>query len=99
MKKLIIISIVLLPILIACKKENNIPDTGTIIAYDLRECACCGGWFIEINDSTYRFLQLPANSNLDLQNAAFPVKVELSWQKDPAGCLKDEILIFEIRKK
>ena len=99
MKKLLIPFLILLPILFACKKENNLIDTGVITGADERLCICCGGWFIDIGDSTYLFKQLPPDSKLDLENESFPVAVFVKWQKDPDACLQEEILVTYISKK
>ena len=72
---------------------------GKITGCDFRECMCCGGWYIEINNNTYRFNNLPVNSNIDLQHEPFPIHVEVIWEKDVHGCLGDEILIDYIKKK
>jgi hypothetical protein len=98
MKKPFINIFIICLILNSCLKENDFGQRGTITGIDLRECLCCGGWFININDSTYRFYQLPDQSNIDLQNANFPVRVILTWKKDPNACLSDEIIITRIEK-
>lgn len=74
-------------------------DTGIITGVDTRECACCGGWFIDINDSLWLFNELPASSSLDLVNETFPIEVEVEWQKKVNPCLSEEILISYIKKK
>jgi hypothetical protein len=99
MKILLLISLILLATLFACKKEINPTDTGVITGADERLCPCCGGWFIEIGDSTYIFNQLPADSKLDLANETFPVPVDLNWQKDPDACLAENILVTYISKR
>lgn len=67
--------------------------------FDDRECVCCGGYYIVIDDSTYRFYEVPENSNLDLQNAKFPLYVRLDWNEDPNACLGDEIIVTRIEKQ
>ncbi|MCX6233694.1 MAG: hypothetical protein NT175_03075 [Bacteroidetes bacterium] len=93
MKKLIIICCILLLTLIACKKDNHLMYEGKITGFDASKCMCCGGWFIEINNTTFRFYNLPENSNLDLWNEPLPIYVEVVWKKDEKGCLGDEIII------
>jgi hypothetical protein len=53
---------------------------GTILGPDMRECICCGGYFIEINDSVYNFDSLPPSSGIDLDKAIFPLAVKLDWE-------------------
>ena len=83
-----------------CETEHNDEGFGVITGPDLRMCVCCGGWFIEIGENTYRFeeSELPANLNFDLSEEEPPFKVKLTWQKRMEGCMGDEILITYIRK-
>lgn len=100
MKKIIYAAVVLMILAIACNEnENKYRDYGTITGIDFRECFCCGGYFIEIRDSTYRFLNLPAGSDIGLENAKFPVYVKLDWQIADSLCLGDEIKVFRIAKR
>jgi len=79
-------------------KEEKSFQKATITGPDRSMCACCGGWFIDIGNKTYRFYDLPENSTLDIKNANFPVRVELQWRKDKAGCKGDEIIVEKIKK-
>ncbi|MEM7373152.1 MAG: hypothetical protein AAF587_31300 [Bacteroidota bacterium] len=79
--------------------EESLLDEGTILKPDYRLCACCGGWFIEIGDETYRMTVLPPESALDLSSGQYPVEVLLRWRKPLAPCLGDEINVSEIRSK
>lgn len=99
MKQLLILSLVVMTFSFSCRKENVTLDTGTITGPDSRECVCCGGWFVNINDSLWRFTEQPANSDVDLTNTTFPIVVELKWEKDADACLSDEIIVSYIRKK
>ncbi len=72
-------------------------DLGIVTGQDFRECSCCGGWFIDIGEETFRFLEVPKNS-IDLSNETFPLTVELEWSLDSTGCLGDEIIIHSISK-
>lgn len=50
----------------ACQKEqqSTCPDnleSGKIIGYDFRKCACCSGYWIEVGDDTLRTFVLPDN--------------------------------------
>ena len=74
MKKLILLLTFFVIIFPACTQdkstdaEDKFQSDGIITGEDYRECMCCGGWFIVIADSTYRFDQLPDGSNIDLRN-------------------------------
>src|SRR3970282_2155655 len=99
MKKIILMSYLLLPFIISCSTEvEEYMDEGTITGYDTRECSCCGGFFIDIGTLTYRFYTVPDNSNLNLENPDFPIYVKLDWKKDENACLGDEIKILRIQK-
>ena len=79
--------------------ENTYMSKGTITGPDLRECACCGGWFITIDSMEYLFYTLPPGSNLDLTNETFPLKVQLNWHKPDHPCLSDLIEVDAIAKE
>ena len=86
---------------ISCSDENKqmgLTDVGTITGIDYRKCMCCGGWFIEINSETYRFNELPKNSNLNLNIEVFPIEVNLDWVVDENACIGDEIIVNRIEK-
>ncbi len=70
-------------------------NRGMITGQDTRKCSCCGGWFIEIEGTQYRFLELPAGSNVKLTEATFPIPVLVSWSKPtPANdCVRDVIAV------
>ncbi|MBM3434835.1 MAG: hypothetical protein FJY07_01300 [Bacteroidetes bacterium] len=98
MKKLLIAGFLAALILCCCKKERNPLSTGTITGPDLRECVCCGGWYIQIGNNEYRFYDVSDGSNIDIQYESFPLKVELQWEKDPQACIGDEIIILFMKK-
>jgi hypothetical protein len=94
----LIISVII--IISACADEVNsdFKDIGTITGEDFRRCMCCGGWFININSETYRFNELPENSDIDLSSEEFPIQVHLDWISVENACLGDEIIIERIEK-
>ncbi|MFN8257278.1 MAG: hypothetical protein U0W24_16400 [Bacteroidales bacterium] len=83
----------------SCSKQEYWMDQGKITGPDYRRCMCCGGYFIEIKDSTYRFTTLPEKSKLDLSNETFPVDVLINWKKKENSCLNDEIVVLSIQKE
>lgn len=96
MKKIIFITV--LAFVISCNDDSEFPfqSTGKITGRDYRYCACCGGYFIKIEDVTYRFFELPAG--FDLENETFPVPVSVNWEKKEESCIEDLITITAIRK-
>lgn len=81
-KELVLVILMLTGILISCKKEEGYKSTGIITGPDIRECICCGGYFIEIGDSTYNFDTLPVSSAITLETETFPINVKLDWSFD-----------------
>ena len=92
---------------VACHDETSsvqFMDTGSLLGYDSRMmpcmannlCACPGGIFVQIREKTYRFLELPKNSNVTLDGATrFPIKVKLNLEKSKT-CPLDLIEIKQI---
>jgi hypothetical protein len=64
-----------------CHEEiDHYKSRGTILGPDVRDCMCCGGWYINIDTAEYEFESLPENTNIDLQKDKFPINVKLDWQ-------------------
>lgn len=101
MKKVAFIFLVLIAFSTGCRKNQDlVPEPGIITGPDYRICtACCGGWFIEIGDTTLRFYELPAGSDIDLGNSKFPLPVSVVWQRHNPQCLGDEIDILQIARR
>jgi hypothetical protein len=97
MKQFFVIA-VLLSLAVACAKEDKTLDSAIITGLDPRDCMCCGGWFIEINDTTRRFDQLPADCLIDFTAASYPMKVRAEWKKKDTLCLGDEIRLIRLIK-
>lgn len=83
----------LILLLLAISACNNNPTCGfgtleeledaTIIGVDYRRCASpyCGGWFIEIEGDTLRFLEMPAQTNINFaDDTIFPIEVKVRWR-------------------
>ena len=85
----------------SCKDddEGNVEgEVGVITGADPRFCMCCGGWFIDIRSSTYRFYELPEGTDIDLERSEFPVIVNVVWEADEDACLGDEIILLSVEK-
>jgi hypothetical protein len=98
MKQIILINCFFLILLISCGKQKEFKSEGNITGLDISMCACCGGWYIEIENNTYRFFDLPKGSGLDLANETLPVTVKLDWV-EMNGCIGDEIEVSKLMKK
>ena len=100
MKSIIFIGVILLLSFSSCSEDGSeFMSNGTITGIDFRECVCCGGYYIDINDSTYRFFTLPINSEVPLDNPVFPIYVKLDWAKADTICLGDEIKVLTRQKR
>ena len=83
--------------LMACQDSDSEYDTGTILGFDARMCGCCGGCFININDSLYRFepSEIPEGRSDVQWNKALPIhiKVLVAWRPKEHACIGDEITV------
>lgn len=54
---------------------------GEITGIDFTLCACCGGFQtkFEGREEIFLFSELPSDSNLDLTNPTFPIKIRANW--------------------
>jgi len=81
------------------KKINN---DALIIGIDYRKCAhpLCGGYFIEINQDTLRFLNIPEKSDLgELEfEKHFPIPVEVKWILPKDKLLKKAADLIEVKE-
>ena len=92
MKK-VLLALCLMTGLVFCQKDNTkYQSKGLITGPDIRMCACCGGWFITIDSTTYRFDSLPENATIDLQKVTFPVKVLLNWSLSSRPVCSEKII-------
>ena len=99
--KIVIIFCIILPGLYYCHKDNNnYQSDGKITGADYRFCNCCGGYYIQIDSTTYEFESIPLNSNVNLQKDSFPIYVKLDWQfSSKAACPDKRITIQRIAKQ
>ncbi len=88
MKKFILLIFLISTSFYCSNNDDNFESSAKIIGFDASFCACCGGWLIEIdeNENLKRFDVLPKNATIDLQNATFPLLVNLNWTKTDTYC-------------
>jgi hypothetical protein len=91
-----IILILMAILLSGCSKEDKSLDSGIITGLDPRDCMCCGGWFIMVNDSVRRFDQAPVDCTIDFSKVTYPLKVKVEWKKKDQLCLGDEIVVSKL---
>ena len=99
MRKFTLYFIVFLFLAISCEKDHGYQNQGTLTGYDFRRCMCCGGYIVEIEDSTYRFYNMPDGFTFNLEVDTFPLQVLLNWQSDSILCLGDEIIVSKMTRK
>ncbi|HRD81489.1 MAG: hypothetical protein IAE84_11555 [Saprospiraceae bacterium] len=86
MKNIVLLSMLagFLCLATSCEKPKLETDSAMLTGTDARRCASpyCGGWFIEINGETKRFLEIPAQTDIDLNGELeFPIPVEVEWKR------------------
>jgi hypothetical protein len=59
-------------------------DIATLTATDYTACICCGGIFIDINNTQYRLVKWP--TSFDISGRSFPIKVKLTWKVQNEAC-------------
>ena len=97
MKKLLLLALFFVGFY-ACESPEQLMDDGVIIGYDIRFCPCCGGVYIEIQNDTFRFYELP-DTSFQFTSSDLPLDVSLDWSPQANQCLSDEIDIHKIVKK
>jgi hypothetical protein len=88
----------------ACQDSSSDYDSGVIVNYDMTLCACCGGYFIEINGHTYRFdsADIPAGHsdiNFNASDLDIPIKVLVKWKPKENRCMDDQITVSDLRRR
>lgn len=91
--------------LASCKKYLPIESNASLIGYDMRECPCCGGVEITIQnveppDGRAFFLvnELPPDFKSG-DDPHFPVPVKIVYSIDTAHCFKNLVNISEIKRR
>jgi hypothetical protein len=96
---IILISVISAGFILCHREHDEFRSVGIILGPDIRDCVCCGGWYIEIDTTEYEFDTLPENSPIDLEKETFPLRVKLDWQlSDRIACPYKRIDIQRIAK-
>ena len=72
--------------LCSCKKDNPVHKTGIAIAYDIRNCVCCGGLFVEYQSDTLLFPQIPDKIITWEKAYGFPLLLSFDFEKRDNNC-------------
>ncbi|MFT5724800.1 MAG: hypothetical protein ACI9JN_001923 [Bacteroidia bacterium] len=105
-KNLFIIGVIASLGFLSCEKDpiptgtnsNTGYEIGTITQQDFRKCACCGGWFVDVGDSTYRFYEIPTSSGIKMEDEKMPLDVYIEFMQEPERCMPDLIIVNRIKK-
>jgi hypothetical protein len=84
-------------LILGCEKSKY-ESAGTIMGADMTMCACCGGYFIEINGATYHFNKTELPSDFTFTDEQLPLKVDLDWKNNSAVCSGSGINWIKISK-
>ncbi len=84
-------------LLSACDKKDSYTKA-TVTGFDYTLCACCGGYYVKINDETFRATQYVENGILNTD--AFPIEVRIKYNTidDKCGMDDKQIKITAIKK-
>lgn len=97
MKKLFFLLLIICFIGSSCCKSDLTDNNAKLIGIDFRKCASpfCGGWFIEIEGDTLRFIETPEKTDIDLNGQLiFPIPVKVKGKKYDNEWKDVEDLIF-----
>lgn len=85
----------------ACIKDPY-PVKGTLVGYDPRDCACCGGYLLNLNDDTTWNAETRVSSvlpsNLVFTPEDLPLKVQFDYT-DGGSCLPESITVTKIKRR
>ena len=83
--KLILVLIIFTTMIFSCEKAKY-ESKATITGPDLAMCACCGGYFIEIEGTKYRFEKSELPAGFTFEDNQLPLEVELNWKLKTSQC-------------
>jgi len=85
MKTTVFLLMISTMLVLSCEKTKY-ESKGTITGPDLAMCACCGGYFIEIEGTKYRFDKSELPKNFTFTDSQLPLRVELDWKLKAESC-------------
>lgn len=97
--KLLLFLMIFTTMIFGCEK-SEFDNIATITGADMTLCACCGGYFIEIDAIQYRFEKSELPSGFTFDDKQLPLEVELNWKLKTDQCVGSKwITISRIKKK
>jgi len=90
----------------SCKKECTCGiSNAEIIGFDYRECVCCGGWEMVIDDemppdgiSFFLVAEFPSSFKIG-DNPQFPILVKIDYTIDTSSCFGYFVKVNKITKQ
>jgi len=106
LSSILYVSLIILSLtILTCNNDEPFMSNAEIIGVEAKECACCGGTEITIdnvlnpNGKTYFLVEeLPADFYLG-DKPTFPVKIKIDWKKDTTHCSGNYIDITKIARR
>ncbi len=103
MQRIIMLFALIITLLaIASCRKNTYMSNAEIIGYDLRECPCCGGIEMTIDNvnpphggSFFLVSSMPSYYKVNIDDT-FPVLVKINYSIDTTGCYGDFVRITKI---
>ena len=91
--------LLVLTLLFCSCEKTRYENTGTITGADMAMCACCGGYFIDIESTQYRFEKSELPAGFTFNDEQLPLRVELNFDLKTGVCTGlNWIKISKIRK-
>ncbi len=72
-------------LIFSCEKDE-FKSTATITGADMALCACCGGYFIDIEGIQYRLDKDKLPGNFTFDDNQLPLTVDLDFDQNVAYC-------------
>ncbi len=102
MKKLVVLFFCGLLAVFGCTKDSPQNEADAeITGFDMRLCACCGGWWIRVGNDTARAATLPDNFGDNIDAADLPMAVKIVYDTNGViTCTTDKMInVRKIRKR
>lgn len=100
MKNTLVLLLILTSILVVSCEKTKYDSVGTITGADMTLCACCGGYFIVIENTKYRFDKNELPKGFSFNDEQIPLNVKLNFELNAGVCSGNNwINITRIKKQ
>jgi hypothetical protein len=101
----VIFTLIIILVAVASCRKDTYMSNAEIIGYDVRECPCCGGIEMTIDNvsppqggSFFLVSHMPSYYTID-SNATFPILVKINYVIDTTGCYGNFVSITKIANR